>query len=276
MLTAFAAVLALLEVAFRTTSELTTPRLQDIGRRLIVAGAHTPEHIVDRWTVVRIIYLPMIPTFVIFLLLLSVANAFCCGGAYYRAVRQANGQPTPVVTALRAATPRVLPLIGWYLLAFASTALAFGALTLPGTVTGNPWLNIIGPITAGLLILVAMIVVLPTIIGVVFLEQRGLRRCIQLVKGRFRLAAGRTLIAGVAIGLYFAATAGVMTLLLKPFGGTDTLLFPYSVIEYLINALLHVPLFGVTIAATLITYTELRFREDPTITTRTLASDVPV
>jgi hypothetical protein len=276
ILTALAGVLGLLDVAFRIAIELSAPSLDDIGRQLLAAGKATPDGFVNRWTVFRIAYLPTVPAFVIFFVLLAVTNAFCCGGAYYRAVRQANGQPTSLATALRAATPRVLPFIGWYTLAFASTALAFGALLLPGAITHNPWLNIIGPTIAALLIVVAAIVVLPTIFGVVFLEQRGLWRCVQLVKGRFRLTAGRTLVAGAAVGLYLAATAGVMKLLLRPFGGPDTLALPYSAIEYLVNGLLHLPLFGVIIAATLITYAELRFHENPSTTTRTLANDVPV
>lgn len=271
-----AAVLGLVDVGFRVAIELTAPRLDDIGRQLLAAGATTPDHIVDRWTVFRIAYLPVVPVFVIFVVLLAVTNAFCSGGAYYRAIRQANGQPTPLVAALRAATPRVLPFIGWYTLAVAGTALAFAALVLPGVITDNPWLNIIGPTIAGLTMIGAVIVVLPTIFGVVFLEERGLRRCFQLVKGRFRLTAGRTLVAGTAIGLYLAVAAVVMNLFLRPFGGPDTLLLPYSAVEYVVNAVLHLPVFGALIATTLITYAELRFREDPTTTTRTLANEVPL
>lgn len=161
-------------------------------------------------------------------------------------------------------------------LAVATIVCTFGALTLPGTMTGNPWLNIIGPTIAAPFILAAVIVVLPTTFGVVFLEQRGLRRCVQLVKGRFRLTAGRTLITGATVGLYLAATAGIQRLLLLPFGDPNTLTLLHSAIGDLVEGLLHLPLFGAVMAATLITYTELRFREDPTTNTRTLAAGVPI
>lgn len=162
------------------------------------------------------------------------------------------------------------------MLAAGGTALTFAALTLPGAVTRNPWLNIIGPVIAVLLITVVAIVVLPTIFGVVFLERRGLRRCQELTKGRFWLISGRMLVAGVAFGLYLGATAGLMKLLLRPFGDPGTLTLPYSTIEYFLGGLLHLPLFGVIMTVTLVTYAELRFHENPSTTTAILARGVPM
>ena len=54
------------------------------------------------------------------------------------------------------------------------------------------------------------------------------RRCVGLVKGRLRPAAGHMLVTLAAVGLYPAAVDGVMTLLLAPFGGRYTLPLPYG------------------------------------------------
>jgi hypothetical protein len=168
-------VLGLISAGFRIAVELTAPTLDDIGRQLIIAGRDTPGNFLDRWTVFRIAYLPVVPAFVIFLTLLAVTNAFFCGATFYRAIRRANGQPATLIATLHAATTRVPQFIGWYLLASTGTGLALLALLLPGTITRNPWLNLIGPTIAALLLPVAIIVVVPTIFGVVFLERRGLR-----------------------------------------------------------------------------------------------------
>jgi hypothetical protein len=66
-----------------------------------------------------------------------------------------------------------------------------------------------------------------------------------------------------------------MKLLLQPFGDPDSLLLPYSAIKYLGDAIVHLPMFGAYLAATLVTYAELRFREVSTTTTCTLAREVP-
>lgn len=276
MLLGMGAVLGLLGVAFRVAVLIAMPSLDEIGRQLVIAGRDKPGNYVDRWTVFRIGYLPAVPTFVVFVALTAVSHAFCTGAAYYRSLRRANGQPTRLTTALRAAAARVPQAIGWYVLATTGTALTFGALLLPGALISGRWLRIVGGATAMLLVVMAVVVVLPTIYGVVFLERRGLRRCVGLVKGRLRLAAGRTVVAVTFVGLYLAAVGAIMDLLLAPFGGQYTVPLPYGAIEYTVNALLNVPLFGVSIAAMLVTYAELRHREDRSTTTRTLAAEVPL
>jgi hypothetical protein len=275
MLTGFAGVLALLGVVFNLGVELSAPTLDEIGPRLLQAGRATPDGMIDRWTVFRIAYLPAVPAFVVLGALLAVAHAWCCGAAYYRIVRRANGQPTTVLYALRAATPRVLPFLGWNALAVWGTGAILGLLVLPAALTHNPWAEIIGPGIGIVMLSVAMVVVFPTILGVVFLERRGLRRCGRLIKGRFLMAAGRAVAIGVVVGTYLAATAGLMRLLPPPYGGAATVAMPYTAIEYLLSGLLNLPLFGLIIAATLVTYAELRNREDPAATTGSLAADVP-
>jgi hypothetical protein len=276
MLLGLGAVLALVGVVFRIALELNSPSWEEMGRQLVIAGRDTPGNYVDRWTVFRIGYLPVLPTFVIFVVLLAVTNAFCTGGAYYRVIRRANGQPTPLTSALRAATPRVLPFIGWWLLAVAGTALAIGALVLLAVVTGYPsWLRAVGPVASVALIVVTAVVVLPTIFGVVFVERRGLRRCVQLVRGRIGLVIGRTLVAGFALAVYVVVARAVTGPLYAAMADGKTLTLPISAIAYLVMTLVNVPMFVFTVAATLVTYAELRHREDSSVTTETLAAEVP-
>lgn len=271
------AVFGVFGVAFRVAMMVAWPGLDEIGRQLVIAGRDTPGNYVDRWTVFRIAYLPMVPTFVVFTALITVTNAIVCGAAYHRVIRRANGQPTPLAAALRAARPRVLPFIGWYLLAVLGTLLAIGLVFLPAAVFGGRWPKVAGALAAIVVIVLAFAIALQTIFGVVFLERRGLRRCLGLVRGRrLGLAAWRTVLLLAAVGLYAAAAEGVLNLLLAPFGGRNTLPLPWSALEYLAGAVLNLPLFGVTIAATLVTYAELRHREDPSTGTRALAAEVPL
>lgn len=276
MLLGMGAVLGLVGVLFRIALELTSPSWEEIGRELVLAGRDTPGNYVDRWTVFRIGYLPALPTFVIFCVLLAVTNAFCTGGAYYRAIRRANGQPAALVNAVRAAAPRVLPFLGWWLVALAGTVLAIGALALLAASTGYPsWLRTVGPPACVALVFLASAVVLPTIYGVAFVERRGLRRCGQLVRGRIWLVIGRTLVAGIALVLYIAATKAVTDPLYAAMAGGTTLTLPKSAIAYLIMGLVNVPTFAFGTAATLVTYAELRHRQDRS-TTQTLATEVPL
>lgn len=158
----------------------------------------------------------------------------------------------------------------------AGTALAIGALALPAADTGYPsWLRTTGPIASTVLVCLAAAVVLPTIYGVVFVERRGLRRCVQLVRGRMALVIGRTLVAGISLAVYVIAARAITDPLYAAMAGGKTLTLPKSAIAYLIMGLVNLPVFGFTIAATLVTYAELRHRENPSITTRTLAAEVP-
>lgn len=269
------AVLAFQGVLLRIALEFTSPTWEEVGRQLVAAGRDTPGNHVDRWTVFRIGYLSSLPTFVVFYVLVAVTNAFFSGGAYYRAIRRANGQPTPLTKALRAAAPRVLPFIGWYVLAVGATALAVGAVWSLGAIAGNPWPRTLGALAAIAVVVVAAAVVMPTIHGVVLLEGRGPRGCARLVRGRIRLIIGRVLVAGVVLAWYLAAARAVIEPLIAAMAVGRTLTLPISAVAYLVMGLVNLPVFGFTMAVTLVTYAELRHRADRA-TTRTLAAEVPV
>lgn len=275
-LAALASVPMLLTALYWITLDAVRPGPADTRQRLLAAGATSSGSPVDPWTELRIDALPVLPTMVIFAVLVTVAIAFAYGGSYHLALRTANGQPTEVLSGLRAAAPRVLPFIGWGALCSLLSTIATAALLLPGMVTGSPWLKMVGPLLAAALLLTVGVTLLPTIFGVVFVEGAGIRRCIRLVRGRFLAALSRMVVTGLLYLGYVLCTEAVLRLALLPFGGTQALSRPGTTILHLVDAALGVPAMAFLVAATLVTYAELRFREDPSTTTRTLVAGLPV
>jgi hypothetical protein len=256
--------------------DATRPSPAETRQRLIAAAAASPIGTVDPWTELRIDALPVLGVMVIFGVLIAVTTAVSYGGAYYLALRQANGQPATVADVLRAAAPRALPFIGWGALAFLPTMALSGLLLLPGMVTGSPWLEMIGPTLALLLVVAVTTLVLPTLLGVVFVERSGLIRCLHLVKRRFWLALGRTLVISLTYAAYAFVTTALVRLVLWPFGGSQAVSHPGLAAVHLLDAALAVPLVVYVIAATVVTYAELRFREDASTTTGQLAAEIRV
>jgi hypothetical protein len=165
---------------------------------------------------------------------------------------------------------------GWGALAFLPTMALSGLLLLPGMVTGSPWLEMIGPTLALLLVVAVTTSVLPTLLGVVFVERSGLIRCLHLVKRRFWLALARTLVIGLTYAAYTFVTTALVRLVLWPFGGPQAVSHPGLAAVHLLDAALAVPLVVYVIAATVVTYAELRFREDDSTTTGLLAAEIRV
>jgi hypothetical protein len=273
-LTLLAAAPALLSVLEQIALEAVRPSMAGLKFRLEAAANATPTGFVDQWTVFRISVVPLLPTMAIFTVLIAITSAFCYGGAYHRALREANGQPISVLAALRAAASRVPAMLGWGALVVVGTFLTFGLLLVPGTLTGNPWLNIFGPVLGFLLAITATVVALPTLCGVVFVDRAGLGRCIRLIKGQFWPTFVRALVTCAGITVYILAMKLVMKLLLAPFGGAQGLSTSGRAIEFAVQGLLALPLFHYLVATTLVSYAELRFREDPATTTRTLAASL--
>jgi len=209
---------------------------------------------------------------VIFAVLIVVATALCYGAGCHLSLRQANGQPIGLAGALRLAVPRVAPFIGWGGLCVLVTTVLFGLLLLPWMVTGSPWLEMIGPALGFVQLTAVAVIVLPTVVGVVFLERAGLSRCLRLVRSGYWFACGRTAVMVAIYAAYIGASTVVVRLLLTPFGGADSPTPTGAVIGHLVDVVLTVPLVVYTVAAALVSYAELRFREDRSTTTRTLAA----
>jgi hypothetical protein len=117
-------------------------------------------------------------------------------------------------------------------------------------------------------------VFLPTTSGVVFIERRGLVRCARLVVPRPGLALGRTLITLAGYALYTGIAALVVKLVLAPFGGAQSRGLAGLAVVHVVTALMAVPSVVFLVAATLVGYAELRFREDRSVGVHTLAAAV--
>jgi cation transporter-like permease len=74
--------------------------------------------------------------------------------------------------------------------------------------------------------------------------------------------------------LYLALVTVVGKLLLWPFGGPEGLGRVALAFAHIVDAALGIPMVVFVVAATLVTYAELRFREDPDTTTRALVGSL--
>jgi hypothetical protein len=270
-LTLLALAPTLLGVLEQLTIEVIRPSMADIKFQLEAAANASPTGFVDQWTVFRISVLPLIPTMMIFSVLIGVTAAFGYGATYHRAVRRANGQPISLSWALRAAAPRVPALLGWSMLVVFGTLAIFALLLVPGTVTANPWLNVVGPLLGFLLVILATVFTLPTLCGAVFVDRAGLGRCVRLVTGRFWATAARASAICGGLALYIVATTLTMKLMLVPFGGASNLSMVGRAVVLIVQGISGLPVLGYLAATTLVSYAELRFYDDPATTTRTLA-----
>lgn len=177
------------------------------------------------------------------LAVLLVVGAFTTGATVFLAIKHAYGDPVTPATALRFAAGRALALIGWSLL----VGLLIGVGTLLLIVPG----------------IYLAIVFVASVSGVVVVERGGIGRCFALVNARFWPTAGRVLVL-VGISVIYYVLVG---LLASAFGAG-------SVTATIVQAVLGLPLGVFTVAATVVTYAELRFRERPGVLTWTLAAEL--
>jgi hypothetical protein len=248
------------------------PSPTELQQRLLQAAEASPTGTVEPQTQLMIQFGPLIPSMVIFTVLIGLASAVSYGGGYHVALRQANGQPIGAGEAIRTTAPRVLPFVGWCFVTWLAVMVVFVGLMLPGTLAGEPWLQVVASVVALAIMVGVGVSLLATIFGVVFLERAGLKRCFQLIKGRFWITSTRVLATLVIYLGYALLTNGAVKLLLWPFGGQQALGHVALAVLHIANAIIAIPLMVFLIAATLVSYAELRFREDRSITTRTLVA----
>lgn len=259
---------------YQIVIEIVRPSVSEMADQLRAAGSGTPDGYVGPVTVFKIVYWPLVPTAAMFVPLILAVGALCYGAAYYWLIRRSNGQPATLARMLRAAAHRVPPVLGWFVLSGVVAIGLFYALLVPGTATGNPWLNMIGPVLGFAELVVVIVILVPTLLGVSFLDRAGLKRCAQLVKGRFWFTCGRATLITVGYVVYFFAVRCLMTLLLLPFGGAQSLGSTGRAVAVLVSGLLGAPLFAYVATSTLVTYAELRFRQDRSTSTHSLARQV--
>lgn len=144
----------------------------------------------------------------------------------------------PLAEALRFGAARMLPLIGWEIVAGLMIVVGF-VLIVPG--------------------IYLAVVMVPSLVGVVVFDRVGIKRCFQLARGRFFALLGRCLMAL----LFAAAYSQLVTLIIKLiFGSTD----PSAWASEIVSGLLNLPLQVIASAFLVITYAELRGHEKGTTT----------
>jgi hypothetical protein len=124
------------------------------------------------------------------------------------------------------------------------------------------------------LLIVLSVIVLSSLLGVVLIERAGLPRCFQLIKGQFWATPGRMAVITLIYLGYSLAVGLLISLALRPFGGAHALGGVGSAIVHIANAALTIPALVFLAAATLVTYTELRFKKNTATSTHTLVAEM--
>jgi hypothetical protein len=180
----------------------------------------------------------------VLLFLALPAEVLIVGAACFVVIRQAAGRSAGLGDALRFAAGRVWPATGWTAVAFVAYFAGVVLLVLPG-----------------LYVLIAMCV-LP---GVLFVGRGHLGRAFSLVSRHFPVALGRALCVGLPGLVYLLLT---MVVLQAAGVGSGT------AVGVTLELVIGLPLGVYWFAATTATYAELRGREHPGTTARTLADEM--
>jgi hypothetical protein len=241
-------VTAVVSAVFGIVTASMTPNvgdLQGLSARLQAGEQVSPEEIAAATNGVRTAMGPFVGVSAVGGLILAVVGLFVAVASVYVAVRDASGQPTSAGQGVRFAGGRVLPLLGWGVLAGIITMIGFVLFILPG--------------------LYLMIVFGSTLLGVVVIERQGIGRCFALANARFLPTAGRVLLAGVILAVY-ALVVGIIAV---GIGGG-----PGSVVTPIVRAILMIPLGIAGTAFAVVTYAELRGREGSTTGATALAAEM--
>jgi hypothetical protein len=185
------------------------------------------------------------------LLVLSALTAYLSSVGWVACLRlmaeQAAGRPTSVGDCLRYGVRRGLPLWGWYLLAELVFMVGLCACVVPGIYLALA-LSMIAPIVA------------------FEREEPAFTRSFRLVHSNFWPTVGRLLVLFLAVGIFqylVSCVLGAVT-------GLGVLSVPAHqpgvvalVVNAVLNALVGLPVMLVEIAGLLVTYAELRGRQEP-------------
>lgn len=174
-----------------------------------------------------------------------VIVAFLFAAGVFVIVREAAGHPTSVADALRLGAPRALLLIGWGVLAWIITTIGLLLILLPGIYLG--------------------LVFGASLLGVVVIERGHIGRCFALFHRAFGAALGRTALAAV-IGAVYVVIVFIIASLIS--GGAGSVATP------IVQAVLLIPLGMAAMAFYVVNYAGLRFYEDGSTSTVSLAAEM--
>jgi hypothetical protein len=167
----------------------------------------------------------------------------------------------------------VLPLIGWSLLAGVVMAVVIAGAVAPGAVSGIDWLAALGGLVGVALMLAVSVVLVASMVGVVVVERGGVKRGVGLIRGSFWASVGRLVVAG----LIYMAYGALMSLATLPFAGMsgdDGSVTAGVVFGAIAQGVLLVPAMVFVVAVCLVSYAELRYREDRATSTGSLAAQL--
>ena len=165
------------------------------------------------------------------------------GVSVFVVAKEATGEQVDLSSAVRLAAQRALPLLGWSLLA--------GILVVLGLILILPGLYL-------------MIVFGASLTGVVIFERAGIGRTFSLVNPAFGQTLGRLLSFALAVIVYSAIVNFIISALVGREG------FVYQ----LLSNILSLPVSFAFVGVGIVTYATLRNRENPAVTTPTLAAEL--
>ena len=235
---------------------------EQLRQRFAEAAAASPTGAVGPVDAFEIVFGRMLPIMLIFVVLLLVASALYEGAGFFVILRRAVDQPTSTGAALRFAAPRVPPFIGWTLLG----GLVLALPVLPGILTHIGRLVAVGALVAAALGVLVGVTVFSSLFGVVLIERAGIARCRELIRGRFAATTGRMLVAAVLYLGYSIAVGLIVSAAASAIGA--------GLISSVLQALVMIPALVFQVAVNVVTYAELRNRENRSVSTRTLAAEL--
>jgi hypothetical protein len=276
-LAAFSVVPAALAAVYLIAINLAMPSPEQMRQRLDEAGV-TPYGAVNPMVGYEMMLPRLLPIILVFVVIMTVVSAYYQGASLFVAVRDANGQPSTAAEGLRFAGPRVLPFIGWGLLSGVIISVALAASILLGALFGALLGVVQVGIALGFIVFAILgtflgVVIFPSFAGVVLIERAGLKRCFQLIKDRFWATFGRLLVVGLLYIGYSIAMGLVIAVLVLVAGATGLLSTGLLVLP-VVEMAMAIPFMVFLIAVWLVTYAELRFRENPATSTASLAAEL--
>ena len=137
---------------------------------------------------------------------------------------------------------------------------------LPGIFTHIRPLVAVGALVALALGVLVGVTVFSSLFGVVLIERAGISRCRELIRSRFAATTGRMLVAAVLYVGYSMVTGLIVSAVASVIGA--------GLITSVLQAVVMIPALVFQIAVNLVTYAELRNRENRSVSTRTLAAEL--
>jgi hypothetical protein len=177
-------------------------------------------------------------------LIVFVVALLAQGASVYVVGKQASGEEIGAGPALSFAAGRALPLLGWGILAAILVGLGFILFLLPG--------------------IYLIVVFAASLTGAIMFERRGIGRTFGLVNPAFGATFGRLLSFALAALVYSAIVGAIVGVLVGREGFVSGLL----------SNVLSLPVTFASVGVAVVTYATLRNRENPAVTTPTLAAEL--